>query len=453
MSASSPHSSTHRVALVGTGGRGLMYNRAVSERPDMRIAALLDRNAGRMAYHNDRLREAGREPAATYGPDDFARMVSENDIDTLVVTSMDVTHDIYIVAGLEAGLRVITEKPMTTDGPRARRILDTVERTGNHPTVTFNYRYSPVAERFAGLLAGGAIGEIVSVHFEWTLNTRHGADYFHRWHRDKANCGGLMVHKASHHFDLVNWWISQRPQTVMAFGQKAFYGRENGTRLGLRRDYENATGSAEAGTDPYAYDLSLDPRDRAMYLDAASYDGYRRDQNVFGDGVTSEDDMAVLVRYDGGATMSYHLTAYSPWEGYRVMINGTEGRLELDMVESEWTVPRAGSTAATALHGEGAAPNAGGAQILLRRLWEPPVVVDVPFDHAGHGGGDARLLDDLFGRVDGSAPDIRASDASRLRANEVDGALAMAVGAAANVCFETGRPVQVDDLLGGPVGI
>lgn len=446
-----PTQPIRNVALVGTGGRGLMYNRAVTERPGMRIAALLDRNPGRMAFHNSQIRAAGSDPAATYEPDDFEAMVSQNDIDTLVVTSMDVTHDTYIVAGLEAGLNVITEKPMTTDGPRARRILDTVERTGNHPTVTFNYRYNPVHERFATLLSEGAIGEIVSVHFEWTLNTRHGTDYFHRWHRNKDNCGGLMVHKASHHFDLVNWWISQRPQTVMAFGQKAFYGRENGTRLGLRREYERATGSPEAATDPYAIDLAADPRNREMYLDAEKYDGYQRDQNVFGDGITSEDDMAVLVRYDRGATMSYHLTAYSPWEGYRVMINGTGGRLELDVVESEWTVPPSGSTAETALHGEAAAPNAGGAQILLRRLWEPPAVVEVPFDHAGHGGGDARLLNDLFGRVDGAPVDSSASDASRLRANEVDGAMAMAVGAAANVAFETGQPVQVEDLLGGPV--
>ena len=37
--------------------------------------------------------------------------------------------------------------------------------------------------------------------------------------------------------------------------------------------------------------------------------------------MTIEDDMAVLVRYRSGTTLTYHLTAYSPWEGYRVMFN------------------------------------------------------------------------------------------------------------------------------------
>ncbi len=41
---------------------------------------------------------------------------------------------------------------------------------------------------------------------------------------------------------------------------------------------------------------------------------------MFSDGTAIEDDMAVMVRYRNGATMSYHLTAYSPWKGYRVSV-------------------------------------------------------------------------------------------------------------------------------------
>ena len=72
-------------------------------------------------------------------------------------------------------------------------------------------------------------------------------------------------------------------------------------------------------------------------LDAEVADGYHRDQNVFAPGVTIEDDMAVLARYSTGATMTYHLTAYAPWEGYLVMVNGSRGRLELEVVESDFS--------------------------------------------------------------------------------------------------------------------
>jgi predicted dehydrogenase len=291
----------------------------------------------------------------------------------------------------------------------------------------------------------------VSVHFEWLLDTSHGADYFRRWHRDKANSGGLMIHKASHHFDLINWSIRQQPVEVMGYGQRAFYGRENGERLGLRHDYERAAGSAAAADDPFAIDLSSTDQYRDLYLAAEQADGYLRDQNVFGDGITIEDDMAVLVKYRQGATLTYHLTAYSPWEGYRFMVNGTSGRLELENNESMWTPARSGSsTPVPAIHGVEAPENAGEARILLRPHWQPPQEVPVVLDRGGHGGGDVRLLTDLFGPQPGS--EIRPSDpALRLQAGEVDGVHAMAIGAAANLAFESGQPVRIAEALGREV--
>jgi predicted dehydrogenase len=37
-----------------------------------------------------------------------------------------------------------------------------------------------------------ALGQPVSVHFEWLLDTVHGADYSRRWHRDKRNSAGCV---------------------------------------------------------------------------------------------------------------------------------------------------------------------------------------------------------------------------------------------------------------------
>jgi predicted dehydrogenase len=78
--------------------------------------------------------------------------------------------------------------------------------------VTFNYRYSAAYTRLRQLVAEGAIGTPHLVDFSWMLDTSHGADYFRRWHREKPMSGGLLVHKASHHFDLVNWWICSWPE-------------------------------------------------------------------------------------------------------------------------------------------------------------------------------------------------------------------------------------------------
>ena len=54
-------------------------------------------------------------------------------------------------------------------------------------------RYAPRASKVKELIMAGTIGEIKSVHFEWLLDTIHGADYFRRWHRNKNNASTQAV--------------------------------------------------------------------------------------------------------------------------------------------------------------------------------------------------------------------------------------------------------------------
>ncbi len=83
--------------------------------------------------------------------------------------------------------------------------------------------------RIKELVREGAVGKILSVDFEYLLDTNHGAEYFRRWHRRMENSGGLLVHKSTHHFNLVNWWIEEEPEEIYANGNLRFYGytREN----------------------------------------------------------------------------------------------------------------------------------------------------------------------------------------------------------------------------------
>jgi predicted dehydrogenase len=448
MSSSAANSPRTRYAIVGLGGRAQMFVDALTgaHADTAQLVAFCDVNQTRMDVHNRTVAGRGLPAVPTYKAQDFGRMLDAERVDTVIVTSIDRTHDQYIVAALRAGRGVVTEKPMTTDAERCKRILDAQAETGGKVTVTFNYRYNPLHARVREVIASGAIGEIGSVHFEWLLDTRHGADYFRRWHRDKANSGGLMVHKATHHFDLVNWWIASSPDVVFGLGRLFFYGDENGRRRGLARPYPRAHGAPEAADDPFALHLAGNEKMTALYLDAEHEDGYHRDQNVFGPGITIEDDMAVAVRYRSGATMSYHLTAYSPWEGYRVGFNGSAGRLELDVMENSFVEPStAGTVKGEALHGRPGTevrpePDRG-ARLTLRKHWEKPQELDVPdIFSGGHGGGDERMLAEIFGGEAAPDPLGRAS-------THRDGALSLLTGLAANRSFETGLPVRADDIL------
>jgi predicted dehydrogenase len=398
-----------RHAIVGLGSRAQLFARALAASPRAELAAFCDHNETRMRVHNGWL---GTEIPG-YRPADFAAMMAKERIDVVVVCTPDHTHADYVVAALEAGCDVVTEKPMTTDVDGARRILAARRETGGSVRVAFNYRYNPVHRRVRELLAGGAIGEIGSVEFSWLLDTAHGADYFRRWHRDKANSGGLLVHKSGHHFDLVNWWLGTGPETVFALGRLFFYGDENG---------HGAAG------DRFALDLEASPKLRALYLDAEREDGYVRNQDVFAPGVTIEDDLSVLVRHHGGAVLNYHLHAYSPREGYRVAFSGSEGRLELDVRENEYA------------SGAEPVPKQGRARLTLQRLWEPAEVVLDEVLGEGHGGGDERMLAELLGDAE--------PDPLGCAADHEAGLQALLTGLAANRSLATGRSVSVEELLG-----
>ncbi len=421
-----------RYAIVGLGGRSRMYYEALADkyRNTCDLVGFCDVNRTRMAYANEVVTGYGAPPVPMYGPEDFDRMIAEQKPDTVIVTSVDRTHHRYIIRAMELGCDAITEKPMTVDEVKAQAIIDTIKQTGRKLRVTFNYRYAPHSTKMRELMMSGVIGDVISVHFEWLLDIRHGADYFRRWHRDKRNSGGLMVHKATHHFDLVNFWLGTQPQTVFAMGDLRFYGRENAEQRGVTQFYSRAYGSEAAKDDPFALHMEQSEGLRKLYLDAEHEDGYYRDQSVFGDGISIEDTMGVMVRYRSGAIMTYSLNAYLPWEGFRIAFNGNKGRIQMMVVETPYV------NASGATYAEG---TTRGLQITVFPMFDPPYDVEIPIVTGGHGGGDAVLLEDLFGTP--------REDPFHRAASHVDGAMSILTGIAANISMRTGQPVKVADLV------
>ncbi|MEU1972645.1 Gfo/Idh/MocA family oxidoreductase [Microbacterium sp. NPDC019599] len=433
--------SHRRYAVVGAGHRASMYVDAITDTYAERavLVAICEPNPVRAAYYIDRVTERGLEAPTAWHPDRLEEMIRTERIDRVVICARDDLHAPLIVRALEAGADVVVEKPLTIDAPSAAAIEDAVERTGREVVLTFNYRYSPRNSALRQVIQDGLIGQVTSVDFSWMLDTKHGADYFRRWHREKKNSGGLLVHKASHHFDLVNWWIRSTPRRVFASGGLRFYGSENAEARGIRNRPERGT---HDGADAFELDLRDDARLKALYLDAEQHDGYRRDLDVFGEGITIEDNLALVVDYASGATLSYSLNAHAPWEGYRVAVNGTEGRVELDVVE------RGAVLADEGLHPvlDPSASDAGtsgslrpeGERLLLQRHWGAAVEVPIHSTAGGHGGGDALLLSDVFVGP-GDDPLARPADWR-------DGVQSIAVGIAGNRSLETGLPVEVAEL-------
>lgn len=425
--------SNKKYAFVGTCGRAEFFYGEITTnyRETSEIVAFCDVNGARMDYANRLLEEKYKYQAVpTYKAHEFDRMIEETQPDTVIVTSIDRTHHRYIIRAMELGCDVISEKPMTVDEEKCQEILEAIERTGKKLRVTFNYRYAPHNTKIRELIMDGAIGEVLSVNFEWLLNTQHGADYFRRWHRDKRNSGGLLVHKSTHHFDLMNFWLGSRPDTIYAMGDLRFYGRENAEKRGVTEFYQHAHGSSAAENDPFALHLKDNEQLKQMYLDTEHEDGYLRDQSVFGDNISIEDTMAVMVKYKNKTIMNYSLNAYLPWEGFIVVFNGTKGRMEVKVVEQSYV--NAGGNK----EDEGALKDK---RITVFPHFAAPYEVEIEEGVGGHGGGDPVMLRDIFERP--------LEDRFNRAASHVDGALSIMTGIAANRSIATGLPVKVDQLI------
>ena len=425
-----------RYAQVGLGGRARMYYKAIAETysETSELVALCDINRTRLEYANEVLTgEFGYKELPMYGADEFEKMIEETKPDVIIVTSIDRTHHRYIIKAMEMGCDVISEKPMTVDAVKCQEIIDCIQRTGKNLRVTFNYRYAPHNTKVRELIMNDTIGKVTQVHFEWILNTSHGADYFRRWHRDKRNSGGMLVHKSTHHFDLVNFWLGTYPKQVFAYGDLKFYGRENAEERGVTKFYSRAYGQKNSEGDPFALRLDNNENLKRLYLDAEHEDGYLRDQSVFGDNISIEDTMNVLVRYASGAQLSYSLNTYSPWEGFRVCFTGTKGRMELDVREAVY------------VNAGGDSKNEGvvnSKSITVYPLFGKPYEVEIPVGKGGHGGGDSVLLNDLFG--------VPVEDPYKRAAGYIDGALSILTGVSANKSIATGMPVDVMSLVDLP---
>ncbi len=400
-----------RYALVGCGVRGIsMYARPLSKyyRDVGELVAICDSNPVRLNACNGYLTEP--VPAFT----DFDAMLREARPDAVIVASVDRTHHDFIIRSLDAGTEVITEKPMTIDDEKCRAILEAERRAGRPVVVAFNYRYSPQHQQIKRLIMDGVVGRVLSVDFHWPLDYIHGADFFRRWHRRMENSGGLLVHKATHHFDLINWWLDSEPAEVFAQGRRGFYGPTRKERG------ERCLGCAHTSTCEFFFDLGKQDYLRALYLDAEGEDGYHRDGCVFADEIDIFDTMSATVRYANGALMSYSMTAYAPWEGYSLAFNGTEGRLEVEFVE----------------RAPGREP---GVQITLAPLRQPARALEPETGAGEHYGGDRLLRDHLFRGAE--------ADPLGLQAGSRAGAMSILTGIAANRSIATGQPVRVADLL------
>ena len=421
-----------RLAQVGTGHRGTGFwgkDLIKNFSGTIEFTGLYDINPGRAAFAQQ-----------LYGGDipvynSFEEMLEKSRADYIIVTTVDATHDEFIVKALNKGFNVITEKPMTTDEDKCKRILAAEKESGKKVIVAFNYRHSVHAMQLKELLAAERVGKITSVDFNWYLNVHHGADYFRRWHGRMNKSGSLWVHKATHHFDLLNWWLNSEPVEVSAYGKLEHYGRNNSFR-GVK-----CRGCEHKDTCRFYWDITKDDRLTKLYPDNEKYDGYLRDGCVWSNEIDIYDKMSAQIIYANGVTANYSLTTYSPYEGWQIAFNGMKGRIETweDIPYLQKTLDDQSKRHAIEMSDADDAVSGEVREIIaMDNFAQNFEIYTTPKIKGGHGGGDIRMQRRIFTDTNDNPHHVMAGTR--------EGAMSILIGIAARKSIQLKRPVKISEL-------
>ncbi len=422
-----------RYVVVGTGNRGTesYIKPLLTELKDCTIlCGVCDINEKRARAS---LEWSNADPDQVHVYTDFDLMLETEKPDVVVVTSKDCTHDYYAIKAMEFGCDVVSEKPLTTDDDKFNAIYECMERTGRNLVVTFNCRFDPFYVKIKELLKSGIIGDVLSVHYEWLLDTDHGASYFRRWHRERKNSGSLLIHKSTHHFDLMNWFLEQDPVKVNAFGTKRFYGPQTEKRAVRCSECPHATNCK------YYYDMDASEFNRKFYRECEDVDGYFRDGCVFSDDIDIEDSVSLNIKYSGGTVCSYSLTTHSPYEGPKFVLNGSEGRIEAEGCYSMTEGAQVRTIKVFTHFGDVITYNFDkrGMKAKTNLVTGAPLNGD---SYGGHNGSDYIMRSMIFRGYEqdplGQIADIRAA------------AMSIGIGIAANKSMKEDRAVEIKELYG-----
>lgn len=285
---------TLRIGVVGVGARADIAKHFELPRLNCRITAAADPHPDAEARLPQRL---GRSDIKLTR--NVTELIAEG-IDAALVTSPDDTHAQVTCELLRAGIPVYVEKPLATRMNDAIEILRTAYETGTKLYVGHNMRHMDVVRSMRDLIRRGAIGEVKAIwcrHF-----VGNGGDYYFKdWHADRSRTTGLLLQKAAHDIDVMNWLSDSVPARVVAMGDLMVYGS-----LADRA-----------------------PRPGQLMQDWFSFDNWPPESLTGLNPTIDVEDMSMLLmRQVSGAMVSYEQCHFTPdyWRNYTVI--GTRGRAE-----------------------------------------------------------------------------------------------------------------------------
>jgi predicted dehydrogenase len=270
--------------------------------------------------------------------DDYRDLVRDPAVDWVAVGSWNCFHRDHVVAALEAGKHVFSEKPLAISLEQCLDIGKAWKASGKHLIVGFTLRYSAHYLKIKEIVESGTIGRIVSFEFNETLHFDHGAYIHGDWRRLRSQAGSHILEKCCHDLDLANWFVGSVPSRVASFGGTDMFCPRNEH---LMRDIPKAADGREPFKGWWDYNEAI--------------------QNPFTTDKDIVDNQVAILQYANGVRATFHTNCSTTIKERRMYICGTEGTIRSDVIDGSIVVQRIGydqelidaSTSAKGGHGDG----------------------------------------------------------------------------------------------------
>jgi len=305
---------------------------------------------------SDPSRESVKLARVLFGRDlavhrDYHDLLKDPEMDWVMIGSWNCQHREHAVAALKAGKHVFCEKPLATTMQDCVAIQKAWQKSEQMFSIGFSLRYSPHHNKIKELIDAGAIGKIISMEFNETLDFNHGGFIASDWRRLTKNAGTHLLEKCCHDIDLANWLVGSCASRVASFGGLDFFTPENAghvRRIGRDSDGLKAYSAFHGGQKV----SKLNP--------------FTCDKDII-------DNQVALIEYANGARATFHTNMNAGIPERRMYICGTEGAIRADARVGKLEICRIG---------------------FAEKLKEVRIVAK-----GGHAGGDSVLGRDLAASI------------------------------------------------------
>ncbi len=240
--------------------------------------------------------------------DDVDTMLAQAKPDLFFVGSPNSFHLEHIKQGLDAGVRIFTEKPVVTTKEDTMALAALLAEHGTDSVmVGLVLRYS---QHMIDLRANlDALGPIVSLEASEHIAPYHGAFFMRDWRRMIRWSGGFMLEKCCHDIDIYNMVTKSRPKSVASFGGRKSFVPQFAPTSNVENEIMHRKPSVWESVD----------------------DPFHSDGDII-------DHQTAILQYENGASLAFHTNLNVPDEHRRFCVIGALGMAEGDFVRGNLQV-------------------------------------------------------------------------------------------------------------------